>query len=45
MNALSLACVVAFGRVVLAAKEARAIVAVMVLLLSAGPVRSMPPRP
>ena len=36
MNALSLACVVAFGRVVLAAKEARAIVAVMVLLLSAG---------
>ena len=36
MNALSLACVVAFGRVVMAAKEARAIVAVMVILLSAG---------
>jgi K+-transporting ATPase ATPase A chain len=36
MNALSLACVVAFGRVVLARKEARAIVAVMVILLAAG---------
>ena len=36
MNALSLGCVVAFGRVVLAAKEARAIVAVMVILLAGG---------
>ena len=36
MNALSLACVFAFGRVVLARKEARAIVAVMVILLAAG---------
>lgn len=36
MNALSLGCVVAFGRVVLAAKDARALVAVMVILLSAG---------
>jgi K+-transporting ATPase ATPase A chain len=36
MNALSLACVVAFGRVVLARREARAIVAAMVILLTAG---------
>ncbi|WP_091740805.1 potassium-transporting ATPase subunit KdpA [Phenylobacterium immobile] len=36
MNALSLACVFAFGRTVLARKEARAIVAVMVILLSCG---------
>jgi K+-transporting ATPase ATPase A chain len=36
MNALSLACVFAFGRVVMARKEARAIVAVMVILLAAG---------
>jgi K+-transporting ATPase ATPase A chain len=36
MNALSLGCVVAFGRAVLARKEARAIVAVMVILLAAG---------
>jgi potassium-transporting ATPase potassium-binding subunit len=36
MNALSLACVVAFGRVVLAGKDARALVAVMVILVSAG---------
>ena len=36
MNALSLACVVAFGRTVLARREARAIVAAMVILLTAG---------
>jgi K+-transporting ATPase ATPase A chain len=36
MNALSLGCVVAFGRTVMARKEARAIVAVMVILLSLG---------
>ena len=36
MNALSLACVVAFGRVVLARRDARAIVAVMAILLAAG---------
>jgi len=36
MNALSLACVVAFGRVVLAGKDARAIAAVMVILVAAG---------
>lgn len=36
MNALSLACVFAFGRLVLAARDARAIVAVMVILLGAG---------
>ena len=36
MNALSLACVVAFGRTVLARRDARAIVAVMVILLGAG---------
>ncbi|MDB5429587.1 MAG: potassium-transporting ATPase, subunit [Caulobacter sp.] len=36
MNALSLACVVAFGRTVLARREARAIVAVMVILVAAG---------
>jgi len=36
MNALSLACVVAFGRVVMAAKDARAIVAAMVILVTAG---------
>jgi K+-transporting ATPase ATPase A chain len=36
MNALSLACVVAFGRVVLARKDARALVAVMVILVAAG---------
>ena len=36
MNALSLACVFAFGRIVMARKDARAIVAVMVILLAAG---------
>jgi len=36
MNALSLACVLAFGRIVLARKEARALAAVMVILVSAG---------
>jgi K+-transporting ATPase ATPase A chain len=36
MNALSLACVIAFGRVVLAQKEARALAAVMVILVTAG---------
>lgn len=36
MNALSLACVVAFGRLVLARREARAIVAAMVILVSGG---------
>ena len=36
MNALSLACVVAFGRVVGARKDARAIVAVMVILVFGG---------
>lgn len=36
MNALSLACVIAFGRVVLARKEARALAAAMVILVSAG---------
>jgi len=36
MNALSLACVIAFGRVVLAGKEARALAAVMVILVGAG---------
>ncbi|MBL8554048.1 MAG: potassium-transporting ATPase subunit KdpA [Phenylobacterium sp.] len=36
MNALSLACVVAFGRVVLARREARALAAVMVILVAAG---------
>jgi K+-transporting ATPase ATPase A chain len=36
MNLVGFACVVAFGRVVLAKKDARAIVAVMVILLSAG---------
>ncbi|TAJ70195.1 MAG: potassium-transporting ATPase subunit KdpA [Phenylobacterium sp.] len=36
MNALSLACVVAFGRIVLARKEARAIVAAMVILVAGG---------
>jgi K+-transporting ATPase ATPase A chain len=35
MNALSLACVVAFGRVALAGKDARAIAVVMVILVSA----------
>jgi K+-transporting ATPase ATPase A chain len=35
MNALSLACVFAFGRVALARKEARALVAVMVILVAA----------
>lgn len=35
MNALSLGCVVAFGRLVLARREARAIVAAMVILVSA----------
>ncbi|MBU1377153.1 MAG: potassium-transporting ATPase subunit KdpA [Alphaproteobacteria bacterium] len=35
MNALSLACVIAFGRIVLARKEARALAAVMVILVSA----------
>ena len=35
MNALSLACVFAFGRMVLARKEARALAAVMVILLAA----------
>lgn len=35
MNALSLACVLAFGRVVGAVKEARALAAVMVILLGA----------
>jgi K+-transporting ATPase ATPase A chain len=34
MNVLGFACVVAFGRVVLAAKDARALVAVMVVLVS-----------
>jgi K+-transporting ATPase ATPase A chain len=36
MNALSLACVVAFGRVVSARRDARAIVAVMAILVFAG---------
>ncbi|MBW8812553.1 MAG: potassium-transporting ATPase subunit KdpA [Caulobacterales bacterium] len=36
MNALSLACVVAFGRIVLARKDARALAAVMVILVAAG---------
>jgi K+-transporting ATPase ATPase A chain len=36
MNALSVACVVAFGRVALARKEARAVVAAMAILLAAG---------
>jgi len=36
MNALSLACVLAFGRIVLAGKEARALAAVMVILVGAG---------
>lgn len=36
MNALSLGCVVAFGRLVLARREARAIVAAMVILVSGG---------
>ena len=36
MNALSLACVIAFGRVVLARKDARALAAVMVILVAAG---------
>jgi K+-transporting ATPase ATPase A chain len=36
MNALSLACVVAFGRLVLARREARAIVAAMVILVGGG---------
>ena len=35
MNALSLGCVIAFGRTVLARREARAIVAVMVILVGA----------
>ncbi len=35
MNALSLACVFAFGKVALAGKEARALVAVMVILVAA----------
>jgi K+-transporting ATPase ATPase A chain len=36
MNTLSLACVVAFGRLALGRKDARAIVAVMVILVAAG---------
>jgi K+-transporting ATPase ATPase A chain len=36
MNVLSLACVFAFGRLVIARKEARALVAVMVILVSGG---------
>ena len=36
MNVLGFACVIAFGRVVLARKDARALLAAMVLLLSAG---------
>jgi K+-transporting ATPase ATPase A chain len=36
MNTLSLACVFAFGRVVAAGRDARAIAAVMVILVSAG---------
>ncbi len=36
MNVLGFACVIAFGRVVLARKDARALLAVMVILLSAG---------
>jgi K+-transporting ATPase ATPase A chain len=36
MNALSFACVIAFGRVALARKEARAVVAAMAILLAAG---------
>jgi K+-transporting ATPase ATPase A chain len=36
MNTLSLACVVAFGRLVLARREARAIVAAMVILVGGG---------
>lgn len=36
MNMLSYACVFAFGRLVLARKEARALVAVMAILVSAG---------
>jgi K+-transporting ATPase ATPase A chain len=36
MNALSVACVVAFGRVALARKEARAVVCAMAILLAAG---------
>jgi K+-transporting ATPase ATPase A chain len=36
MNALSVACVVAFGRVVFAAKEARALIAAMVILVGGG---------
>lgn len=35
MNALSLACVIAFGRIVLAGKDARALAAVMVILVGA----------
>jgi K+-transporting ATPase ATPase A chain len=36
MNALSVACVVAFGRVAMAAKDARAVVCAMAILLAAG---------
>jgi len=36
MNALSLACVIAFGRLVRAGKDARALAAVMVILVAAG---------
>ncbi|OYX32133.1 MAG: potassium-transporting ATPase subunit KdpA [Caulobacterales bacterium 32-69-10] len=36
MNVLGFGCVVAFGRIVMAAKDARAIVAVMSILLAAG---------
>jgi K+-transporting ATPase ATPase A chain len=36
MNSLSFACVIAFGRVALARKEARAVVAAMAILLAAG---------
>jgi K+-transporting ATPase ATPase A chain len=36
MNGLSFACVIAFGRVALARKEARAVVAAMAILLAAG---------
>ncbi len=36
MNTLSLACVVAFGRLVLARKEARALVVTMAILVTAG---------
>jgi K+-transporting ATPase ATPase A chain len=36
MNALSVACVVAFGRVVFAAREARALIAAMVILVGGG---------